>query len=111
MAKSAEVLEDTVTDVRDLLGNEQREMSRQVEFRVGRRFKGAEADTATVITAACGYGFELGGTYLVYAGEPDGQLSVSLCRHTMRIDDDLAALWRRSASGSRCDQLLSKGYL
>jgi hypothetical protein len=96
MAMSAAVFEGTVTDVRKPQGNE---MSLEVDLRVGRRFKGAEADTVTVLTAengaACGYNFEVGGTYLVYADENDGQLAVSLCSRTARIEDaadDLAAL-------------------
>jgi len=100
MAGSAAVFEGTVTDVRKpQSGDEPSQMSVEVELRVGRRFKGAEADTVTVFTAessaACGYGFEPGGTYLVYAGETDGQLSTNLCSRTARIEDasaDLAAL-------------------
>jgi hypothetical protein len=101
MEQSAAVFEGTVTDVREAHGNEVREMSFEVDLRVGRRFKGAEADMVTVITAensaACGYNFEVGQTYLVYAdaSDSDGQLSVSLCSRTARIEDaaaDLAAL-------------------
>ncbi len=100
MAGSAAVFEGTVTDVRNpQSGDEPSQMSVEVELRVGRRFKGAEADTVTVFTAessaACGYGFEQGGTYLIYARETDGQLSASLCSRTARIEDasaDLVAL-------------------
>jgi hypothetical protein len=97
MATSAAVFEGTVTAVREAQGHEI--MTFEVELRVGRRFKGAEADTVTVLTnessAACGFHFEVGGTYLVYAGENEGQLLVSLCSRTARIEDaaaDLAAL-------------------
>jgi MYXO-CTERM domain-containing protein len=98
MAGSAAVFEGTVTEVHgpkdDLPG------SREVDLQIGRRFKGAEADTVTVTTAgssaACGYSFEVGRTYLVYANDgDDGQLSVSLCSRTARIEDagdDLSAL-------------------
>jgi MYXO-CTERM domain-containing protein len=95
MASAAAVFEGTVTGVRA----QQDGMSREVELQVGRRFKGAEADKVTVITAessaACGYNFEVGGTYLVYAGESEGQLAVSLCSRTARVEDaaaDIAAL-------------------
>ena len=88
---SAAVFEGAVTDVRKAPDSE---MSLEVVLRVGRRFKDAEADTVTVITAensaACGYNFEVGGTYLVYADENEGQLLVSLCSRTARIEDAAA---------------------
>jgi hypothetical protein len=99
LASSAAVFEGTVTDVRGPEG-EAEHGNLEVTLRVGRRFKAAEADTVTVTTssssAACGYGFEQGRTYLVYAQDGgDGQLSVSLCSRTARIEDaadDLSAL-------------------
>jgi hypothetical protein len=99
MADSAAVFEGTVTEVRGPK-DEAEYGNLEVTLRIGRRFKGAEGDTVTVTTsnssAACGYGFEQGSTYLVYANDgQDGQLSVSLCSRTARIEDaadDLAAL-------------------
>lgn len=99
MASSAAVFEGTVTDVRGPKGEAQ-QGDNEITFRIGRRFKGAEADTVTVTTAsnsaACGYAFEQGRTYLVYAHDGgDGRLSVSLCSRTAPIEDaadDLAAL-------------------
>ncbi len=104
MASAAAVFEGTVTDVRG--PKDDQSGSREVDLRIGRRFKGAEADTVTVTTAgssaACGYNFELGRTYLVYAGEEDGgQLATSLCSRTARIEDagdDLSALGGGSPS-------------
>ena len=97
MGNSAAVFEGTVTEIRKPQG--EGEGNHEVVLQVGRRFKGAEDDTVTVTTAsssaACGYNFEQGGTYLVYAGEAEGQLSVSLCSRTARSEDaaaDFAAL-------------------
>jgi len=63
------------------------------------RWKGAAADTVTVRTAnqsaACGYAFETGGEYLVYASSGDGVLRVTLCSRTALLaqaGEDLAAL-------------------
>jgi Tissue inhibitor of metalloproteinase len=106
MASSAAVFEGTVTGVREP-GGEAGYQNIEVTLRIGRRFKGAAADTVTVVTAnssaACGYGFEQGRTYLVYADDGgDGQLSASLCSRTARIEDaaeDLAALGSGSAPG------------
>ena len=101
LASSAAVFEGTVIDVREAQGHGQGQLSIEVDLQVDRRFKDAEADTVTVITpessAACGYGFEVGETYLVYADQSNdsGQLLVSLCSRTARIedaDDDLTAL-------------------
>jgi hypothetical protein len=99
MAGSVAVFEGTVTEVRGPK-DEAEHGNLEVTLRIGRRFKGAEADTVTVITsnssAACGYGFEQGMTYLVYANDgDDGRLSVGLCSRTARIEDaadDLSAL-------------------
>lgn len=99
LAGSAAVFEGTVTEVRGPK-DEAEHGGLEVTLQVGRRFKGAEADTVTVTTpsssAACGYSFEQGKTYLVYANDGDnGRLSVILCSRTARIEDaadDLAAL-------------------
>ena len=63
-----------------------------------RRWKGAAADTVTVHTppnsAVCGYAFETGREYLVYA-EGEDALRVYLCSRTAALADageDLAAL-------------------
>ncbi|MEW5930677.1 MAG: hypothetical protein AB1941_24720 [Gemmatimonadota bacterium] len=70
----------------------------EVRIVPGRRWKGAAADTVTVRTAdnsaACGYAFETGGEYLVYAAGEDA-LRVNLCSRTRPLADageDLAAL-------------------
>jgi hypothetical protein len=63
-----------------------------------RRWKGAAGDTVTVATsdnsASCGYAFEQGRDYLVYAGGEDA-LRVFICSRTRPLADaaeDVAAL-------------------
>lgn len=70
----------------------------EVRIVPGRRWKGAAGDTVTVFTpdngAACGFGFEQGREYLVYA-EGEDQLRAFLCSRTRLLADageDLAAL-------------------
>lgn len=69
-------------------------------------WKGKPTEWVTVYTAftccICGYPFELGQTYLVYATQPDDRLTTSICSRTRPLDkakDDLAALgpcgWQR----------------
>lgn len=74
----------------------------QVTFLLERVWKGLpEAETAVVRTAAesaaCGYEFEVGETYLVYAyaAEEGGELTTNLCTRNApreRAGEDLAAL-------------------
>ncbi|WP_026370882.1 hypothetical protein [Kallotenue papyrolyticum] len=73
--------------------------ARRVHFAVARVWKGALTEQATVLTAAssasCGYEFQPGGEYLVYARLAEGQLQVSLCSRTQPTANagaDLAAL-------------------
>jgi hypothetical protein len=69
-------------------------------LRVERVWKGVEGPTVSVFTsshsAACGYGFKQGRTYLVYAHRnSEGRLSVGICGRTRRLKDaseDLKAL-------------------
>lgn len=62
----------------------------EVVFRVEKVWKGVERRTVSVFTsswsAACGYGFKGGRTYLVYAyGNAEGRLSTSICSRTRRL--------------------------
>ena len=64
----------------------------EVVFRVNRAWKGINKSTARVFTssqsAACGYSFSKGHTYLVYAsGNSRGRLSTSICSRTKRLKD------------------------
>ncbi len=62
-------------------------------------WKGSVSQTTTITTArsgsSCGYTFEKGGEYIVYAHGPENNLSVSLCSRTQPLataEDDLAVL-------------------
>ncbi|MCA0754157.1 hypothetical protein KP806_03800 [Paenibacillus sp. N4] len=61
--------------------------SKAVSFQVNEVWKGQVAPTITVITAgasdSCGFAFEEGERYLVYASERDGNLEAGLCGGTM----------------------------
>lgn len=78
----------------------------EVTFKVYAVWKGPKSDRVTVTTArssvSCGYEFETGRAYVVYArGEAD-DLQVSLCSGTKplrRAGDDLAALGRGDGTG------------
>lgn len=61
-------------------------------LRVERAWKGVKTATVSVFTAsnsaACGYGFKEGRTYLVYAHEDaEGKLSTGICGRTRRLRD------------------------
>ncbi|HEY9283959.1 MAG TPA: hypothetical protein VIP46_10950 [Pyrinomonadaceae bacterium] len=61
-------------------------------LRVERVWKGVEGPTVSVFTsshsAACGYGFKEGRTYLVYAHKnAEGRLSAGICGRTRRLKD------------------------
>jgi hypothetical protein len=70
-----------------------------VEIQVDRSWKQAGCGTVVVQTpsdsAMCGYGFEVGKSYLIYADMQKGKLSTNLCSRTRTIEEageDLAAL-------------------
>ena len=64
----------------------------EVVFRVDKAWKGARKRTVSVFTssqsAACGYSFSNGLTYLVYASaDSSGRLSTNICSRTKRLKD------------------------
>jgi hypothetical protein len=63
----------------------------KVTFRVYEVWKGSVSLTTTITTsrssASCGYPFENGEEYIVYAYGSEGDLSVSLCSRTRPLDD------------------------
>jgi hypothetical protein len=64
----------------------------EVVFAINRSWKGAKQRTLSVFTssqsAACGYGFKKGRTYLVYAhGNSEQKLSTSICSRTKRFSE------------------------
>lgn len=65
-----------------------------VTLAVTQAWAGVEGEHVTVRTrgdsAACGFPFEEGGRYLVFATGESEQLAVSLCSHTARIEDAAA---------------------
>ena len=71
----------------------------KVTFQVYKVWKGSVSQTTSITTArsgaSCGYTFEKGGEYIVYAHGPENNLSVSLCSRTQPLDtaeDDLVVL-------------------
>lgn len=80
---AAAVFEGRVTRIEDP------DTQPKVHFQVVRSFKGPSHETLTVRTAsnsaACGYGFEEGKSYLVYASD-EGGLTTSLCSRTQPIE-------------------------
>jgi len=64
---------------------------RILTLRVTQAWRGVEHETVEIRTptqsAACGFGFEVGQHYLVYATSENGALHVSLCSRTARMDD------------------------
>ena len=72
----------------------------EVTLRLRAVWKGVpEGERVTVFTAsqsaACGFGFEKGKKYLVYAYDAGGELTATLCSRTSllkRADEDLAGL-------------------
>ena len=73
-----------------------------VRLRVERIWKGVSAGEVSIVTGRgggdCGYRFEAGGKYLVYAyGSAGGPLGTNICQRTKRLADaaaDLKALGR-----------------
>jgi hypothetical protein len=70
-----------------------------VRLKVEKVWKGAKCAEATVVTGVgggdCGYAFEAGKRYLVYASSDEGKLRTSLCTRTRpaaQAEEDLAAL-------------------
>lgn len=82
---------------------------KRVRFRVEQSWRGAVEGTVEITTGSgggdCGYGFEKGERYLVYASARDGALSTSICSRTRplaRASEDLdylKAALRPSATG------------
>lgn len=65
-------------------------------FEVGQVWKGAAGKRVSVYTnsdsAACGYSFEAGRSYLVYADGGEGRLTTGICSRTKRLEDAQADL-------------------
>lgn len=102
MERSEAVFSAEVVDIRGsepFSGNSSGIEPKLVAMEVSEVWKGSVEAEVVVQTAAdsaaCGYDFQVGGEYLVYASTTDGALSVSLCSRTMPLSnagEDLAAL-------------------
>lgn len=95
VAKSTRVFRGTVTAIERHDG-----LLERVTFRVSEHFKGAPAATLRVENHAsgpmCGYPFQEGIEYVVYAGGNDRQLQTSSCSRTaVATDSELQALRAR----------------
>jgi hypothetical protein len=101
LQKSAVVFAGEVLSIRkkglNLFGAEYDEHPIRVAFRVTEIWKGADADRLTVRTSmsTCGFDFDVGRQYLVYAYESPEGLATGICTRTAdlaKASDDLAAL-------------------
>ena len=63
----------------------------EVKFKVQRSWKGSRASEITITTGRgggdCGYRFEIGQRYLVYASGTEKQLGTNICQRTAHLDD------------------------
>lgn len=84
---SSHVLDATVVHKK-----EHKDMQINVTLEVAAKWKGEAKQSMNVLTAAysdsCGYEFEIGKRYAVFANEHEGKLTVSLCSATSLIADD-----------------------
>lgn len=82
-----------------VLGITQEGNQRLVRLRVEESWKGAKCGEVTITTGLgdsdCGYAFQEGQAYLIYADKQRGKLSTNICtrtRPTAEAGEDLAAL-------------------
>ena len=82
-----------------VLGITQEDNRRLVRLRVEEAWKGARCEEVTITTGLgdsdCGYAFQEGQAYLIYADKQRGRLSTNLCTRTKpaaEAGEDLAAL-------------------
>lgn len=94
LGKSAAVFEAKVTEIAEDTSGEG--MQRRVTLAVDRAWKGVTSPTVEVLTAessaACGFNFEPGKGYLIYASDHEGQLHVGLCSRSQPIEQASADL-------------------
>ena len=72
---------------------------RTVRLQIEKIWKGQDCGELTLTTglgdADCGYGFEVGKSYLIYAFQENGGLATNICTRTAKVDqaaEDLAVL-------------------
>jgi len=87
----------------------------QVMFNKITAFKGNNTESTTYVTnnsaGVCGYHFEVGQTYLVYANEYEtGKISISMCSNTKMYSNDTATNLEISELESLSDVKLANGF-
>lgn len=89
----------------------------EVTFDVSKRWKDSAQDESVIITsdssAACGYNFEEGKSYLVYARESDGYLTTGLCTRTKLLSEaaeDLESLRLLDSSSPEVPIVISNDF-
>ncbi|HYO90079.1 MAG TPA: hypothetical protein VEQ40_00505 [Pyrinomonadaceae bacterium] len=92
LSQAGAVFSGKVLQVKRVKGSEQDGLWQvEVVFAVNTSWKGARQRVISVFTAsqsaACGYSFMRGRTYLVYAGESQGKLATTICSRTKRLKD------------------------
>ena len=92
MKESAAVFSGRVVEIRRNQRTDDFFARVEAVIEVERVWKGVEKATVSVFTssdsAACGYGFKEGETYLVYAsGDKEGRLLTTICTRTRRMKD------------------------
>lgn len=97
--QAAAIFEGRVVSIEKAEGSEEGPIMLRVTFDVVRSFKGKVPEELTLRTAdnsaACGYAFEKGTSYLVYAHDTGAGLGAGLCSRTQPIEqagEDLAKL-------------------
>jgi hypothetical protein len=94
LASAEAVFSGTVVAVRDTMIGTSAEYGpfprRKVTLRVDRAWKGVESKTVVVLTGQgggdCGFPFERGESYLVYAhGQPGQPISAGICGRTTQL--------------------------
>ncbi|MBZ5568000.1 MAG: carboxypeptidase regulatory-like domain-containing protein [Acidobacteriia bacterium] len=90
---------ETTTVPMDVMAKSYQVPQKEVHFRVVRSYRGNVGAEATVHTGLgggdCGYKFELGHSYLVYASQRDGDIRTGICSRTAEAEkaaDDIAWL-------------------
>ena len=91
LGRASAVFSGRVMEVRGPKGAGRTHGMVEAVFEVGRAWKGAAGKQISVYTysdsAACGYAFEAGRSYLVYAYVGGGRLTTGLCSRTKRLED------------------------
>jgi hypothetical protein len=86
---SIAVFEGKVKSIFDFHTNDRSQSERRVIFTVTKAWKGVNSKEVLILTGFgggdCGYEFEVGKSYLVYAGGSPQQLGTTICHRTSSI--------------------------